>query len=105
MTQTNDAAERSAHVTRGVVQSGGVVLPLIRETKNEKGQTVAQLECVVQLEARLARLRAACAAVVRAGDTAPPVQLIQHIGAAIEQCRQALKEDDDASRPPPSPLS
>lgn len=39
-------------------------------------------------------LHEACEAVVTAADTAPPVELIQRLSAAIEKCREALKNQE-----------
>jgi hypothetical protein len=50
--QSKDAAERSAHVTRGPAAEGAALHPIL-ERKNEKGQTTGQLRVVVELRAAL----------------------------------------------------
>jgi hypothetical protein len=54
--QSKDAAERSAHVTRGPAAEGAALHPIL-ERKNEKGQTTGQLRVVVELREENARLR------------------------------------------------
>jgi hypothetical protein len=56
MTQQDNAAERSAHVTRGGADAGHGP-PLIREWRGPDGRTVAQLEVVATLLEELARLQ------------------------------------------------
>lgn len=56
--QSSDAAERSAHVTRGPAAEGAALHPIL-ERKNEAGQTTGQLRVVVELREENARLRAA----------------------------------------------
>lgn len=64
--QSNDAAERSAHVLRGGAAPAAEGLPSIIEWKNEKGQTVGAARGVVELRARVAELEAQLAAATAA---------------------------------------
>jgi len=55
--QSNDAAERSAHVTRGGAGTASDALPPVVEWRNAAGQTVAAARGAAELRAENARLQ------------------------------------------------
>lgn len=85
--QTNTAAERSAHVTRGgPAQSGDELHPVV-EWKNERGQTVAAARGVAELRARVQELEAALRAI---GYCQPDGQAGPDLKGCIAIARAAL---------------
>jgi hypothetical protein len=48
--------------------------------------------CMEHIGRRMGALEGACRALVTACDTAPPMELMQHIGAACDLARAALGE-------------
>lgn len=82
--QSKDAAERSAHVTRGASVPAGAGLHPVAEWKNERGQTVAAARGVVELRQENARLREALEII--AGKR----QCIDNLMSNVDVARAAL---------------